>query len=198
MINRPFPHVVIDNFLTEKEIDRILDEWPVNMQSTDRDTAKKRFTRKLPPMAKKLIKRLNSKLFIRELERITGIPKLLPDRELNGGGLHEIGRGGFLKMHVDFNQLPGVIYRRVNLLVYLNKDWNPEWGGQLLLGDRGQKSVEPIAGRAVIFLTSETSWHGHPDPLQCPENRCRRSIALYYYTKEKPDWYTEKHTTVYK
>jgi len=198
MLKRPFPHIVIDDFISTKAVENILAEWPEEMELTDRDTAIKRFTRKLPPQAKKLIKRLNSKEFILELEKITGIQGLKPDKELRGGGLHEIKRGGYLKMHVDFNQLPGPVYRRVNLLIYLNKDWNPEWGGQLLLGARGEKKVEPIAGRAVIFLTSETSWHGHPYPLECPENRSRRSIALYYYTKKKPEWFTKKHTTVYK
>jgi Rps23 Pro-64 3,4-dihydroxylase Tpa1-like proline 4-hydroxylase len=198
MINDPFPHVIIDDFIPVVEIDNILAEWPKKMGSISKDTSIKRFSTRLPTAAKRLVRWLNSKEFIARLESITGIPNLIPDKKLRGGGLHEIRRGGFLGMHVDFNQLPGPLYRRVNLLIYLNKNWLPEFGGQLLLGEKMEVMVEPIAGRAVIFNTSETSWHGHPFPLSCPENMCRRSIALYYYTKEKPDWFTDKHSTVYK
>jgi 2OG-Fe(II) oxygenase superfamily len=103
------------------------------------------------------------------------------------GGLHETKPGGHLSVHADFNlhQKLGLI-RQLNLLLYLNDDWSPEFGGNLELWDRGMQACEvavaPELGRAVVFTTALDSFHGHPDPLTCPPDRSRRSMALYYYT----------------
>lgn len=98
-----------------------------------------------------------------------------------GGGLHEISRGGLLNIHVDFDAHPSGMMRAVNLLIYLNPDWEPEWGGALELVGDTTATIMPLGGTAVLFETDGNSWHGHPKPLACPSNRTRRSLALYYY-----------------
>jgi Rps23 Pro-64 3,4-dihydroxylase Tpa1-like proline 4-hydroxylase len=99
-------------------------------------------------------------------------------------------------MHVDFNQHPKGWHRRVNLLIYLNEEWDESWNGHLQLGMQTPKLIAPFGGRCVIFETNDQSWHGHPVPLTCPEHIQRRSLALYYYTREKPK--AEAHTTIYR
>ena len=94
-------------------------------------------------------------------------------------------------MHVDFNLHPLGVYRRANLLLYLNRDW--KWGGSLHIGE---KRISPEFNRAVLFETSEDSWHGHPEPLDCPENETRKSIAIYYYTAKGED--VAPHSTIYR
>lgn len=118
---------------------------------------------------------------------MTGIEGLIQDPYLFGGGIHSVGAGGFLKIHADFNWHHKLnLYRRLNLLLYLNSDWQETWGGALELWDVDMAScrvsIPPLINRMVIFNTSDMSFHGHPDPLMCPENRMRNSIALYYYT----------------
>ena len=104
-----------------------------------------------------------------------------------GGGFHETLRGGCLGIHADFNIHQKMkLRRRVNVLVYLNEDWDPTYGGDLELWTRDMKqkakSVSPLFNRCVIFNTDDDSWHGHPDALACPEGKSRKSLALYYYT----------------
>jgi Rps23 Pro-64 3,4-dihydroxylase Tpa1-like proline 4-hydroxylase len=130
---------------------------------------------------------LNGEAFLGFLQEMTGIEGLISDPYYSGGGLHEIKRGGHLSIHADFNVHGTMnVERRLNLLVYLNDDWQPEYGGDLELWDRQMKRCEvkiaPLLGRAVIFSTNSDSFHGHPDKLACPEGRTRRSIATYYYT----------------
>lgn len=189
---------IIDNFIDEKTVTSINAEWPESMSCVEKKTSIKRHTTILPRSARRFADYMLSDSCIAFLEEITGIQNLLPDPSLFGGGLHEIGMGGFLKMHVDFNRLHNGWYRRVNALIYLNQDWQEEWGGQLLLGEDESISIAPIAGRCVIFDTTADSWHGHPYPLQCHIYRTRRSMAFYYYTEERPSWFTEQRNTVYK
>jgi len=143
------------------------------------------------PFTAKVIAALNSGTFLNFLERLTGIGGLIADPFLRGGGLHEIERGGNLGVHADFNFYERLkVYRRLNLLVYLNSSWQEAWGGQLELWTADcrtkAKSIGPVFNRAVIFDTSNKSYHGHPHPLACPEGESRKSIALYYYTTEYP------------
>tara|TARA_Y100000287_G_scaffold143386_1_gene118113 strand:- start:3 stop:521 length:519 start_codon:yes stop_codon:yes gene_type:complete len=123
---------------------------------------------------------------------LTGIEEILiPDPYFLGGGLHEIKKGGFLKIHSDFNFHPQMkLSRRLNLLLYLNKDWQEDYGGHIEFWDRSMKECGkkflPIFNRMVIFSTTHSSFHGHPEPLNCPETRSRKSIALYYYSNGRP------------
>lgn len=131
------------------------------------------------------------------VEALTGIDGLFRDPEMLGAGLHCIPPNGFLKMHVDFNRHPNGWHRRVNLLIYLNERWKDSWRGHLQLGlDDDAKLIAPLGGRCVIFETNDASWHGHPEPLACPQDVQRRSMAIYYYTSESPKG--EAHTTIYK
>ena len=118
--------------------------------------------------------------------------------------MHSTKTGGYLKVHADFNKHPTLaLDRRLNLLIYLNEDWLPEYGGDLELWttDMGPcvEKIAPVAGRCVIFRTSSTSFHGHPHPLACPPDRTRRSIALYYYSNGRPqEEGSEEHGTLWQ
>jgi Rps23 Pro-64 3,4-dihydroxylase Tpa1-like proline 4-hydroxylase len=116
--------------------------------------------------------------------------------ELVGGGYHLIPPGGYLNVHTDFNRSPNTgLYRRVNLLIYLNKDWQLDEGGCLELWDDDQFAVRvlPEFNRTVAFVTSSRSWHGHP----IPNTRARRSLAAYFYSAEPPPDYDAEQSTVW-
>lgn len=137
------------------------------------------------------------------LSEITGIPNLLPDEELAGGGIHVMRTGGNLDVHVDFNLLEDrQLFRRLNILVFLNEGWKSDWGGDLELWDEKVTHCEhhflPELNRCVIFETSERSFHG-VRKIVCPPDRARRSFAAYYYTKEAPpDWAGRRHSTIFR
>jgi hypothetical protein len=195
--NTPFPHIVIDNLFPNQLLEDVLQD----IQGLDYYIAKnfygsvKKFAMPDPwlmgPTARRLLLDLNSFRFCSFLENLTGISGIIPDPYLEGGGVHEICTGGFLKMHTDFNWHKKLMLdRRINMLIYLNKDWNEAWGGHLELWDSemGKQciKVSPLFNRTVIFSTSDFSYHGHPDPLQSPEEISRRSLALYYYSNGRP------------
>ena len=144
----------------------------------------------IPPAIQQVIRELNSDEFVAVLSELTGIPNLKADPSLEGGGLHQTRRGGFLNIHADFTVHPHKRNwrRRVNLLVYLNEGWQPEYKGDLELWTRDMKScaqkILPVFNRCAIFNTDEDSFHGLPDPIECPDDMTRKSIALYYFTEE--------------
>ena len=190
---QPFPHAVIDDFIDAGLLRRVLAEFPSVDGRTHFDRAQERLKYQFHPntidsaLIRNLLAELNSDAFIRFIEAISGIKGLIPDPYYSGGGLHEIHAGGHLSVHADFNIHGRMkVERRLNLLIYLNDDWPPEYGGNLELWDKGmtarQKAIAPLFGRAVLFNTALDSFHGHPEPLTCPRDRARRSIALYYYT----------------
>lgn len=188
----PFPHVVIDDYLSLELVRKINQQWPNEWSKKSGKTSVKWHTQKFPPVVQEVIDNVKQDL----IENGVGIKGLFADPDLFGAGLHCIPRGGYLKMHVDFNQHPKGWHRRVNMLLYLNEAWEESWGGHLQLGIEDSKLISPIGGRCVIFETNDESWHGHPEPLGCPADVQRRSLALYFYTKEPP---TEKaHTTIYR
>lgn len=194
----PFPHIVIDNFLPEYILEDILKEFPtpkdIEWKRYDAPAEKKLASTSEIQMGEKtrlLLYQLNSSTFIDFIETLTGIQGIIPDPHFQGGGLHQIERGGFLKMHVDFNKHKRLhLDRRLNLLIYLNKNWQEDYGGHLELWDRKmtqcEKKILPIFNRCVIFSTTDFSYHGHPEPLTCPEGWSRKSLALYYYTNGRP------------
>ena len=136
--------------------------------------------------ARAFFHQLNSGLFLTFLEKLTGIKGLLPDPYFSEGGFQRMTKDGYLDVHADFSHSDKLgLERRLNLIIYLNDGWPESYGGQLGLYDQKinkKVSISPIGNRAVIFTTSDYSYHGHPEPLACPKNRFRRSIALYYYT----------------
>lgn len=207
----PFPHIVIDDFLPENLAQAMVDEFPPlasmtvkNATSTSRNKGQSRHEEDWGPKTLDIVRSLNSRPFLEGISVLTGIDDLLNDPYLDGGGLHQIGDGGFLKIHADFNRhMKTGIDRRINLLFYLNKDWPAAFGGQLELWDhtmsRCIRRVEPTFNRCVIFSTTSWSYHGHPDPLRCDQGITRKSLALYYYTNGRPRHERKaNHSTLYK
>jgi hypothetical protein len=189
----PFPHIVIDDFLPPEVAELCLREFPlssVGAQTFDRaqEKLKTQFNPDyLQKDARNLFYSFNSRPFIKILENICGIRGLTPDPYFLGAGFHETRNSGYLSIHADFNHhKPMNLERRINLLVYLNKDWKSEYGGQLELWNDDVTecvtSVVPIFNRCVIFNTTSRSWHGNPNPVNHPSDDTRKSIALYYYT----------------
>jgi hypothetical protein len=208
---RPYPHIVFDGFLPEGVLEGVLAEFPnpkgADWFAFDSATERKLATKDdsiMGPATRRLLAELNSGAFIDFLERLTGIEGLTPDPHLLGGGLHQIERGGHLKVHADFNRHPRTdLERRLNVLIYLNRDWKDEYGGAFELWNRDMTACEervfPYFNRCVVFSTTSTSYHGHPEPLNCPEGETRKSIALYYYTKDRPaEEKNEAHNTLFQ
>jgi hypothetical protein len=143
------------------------------------------------PATTAVVDELTSPAFVQFLKALTGMDRLFVDQSLHGGGLHQSKRGGFLNIHADFTVHPyhRDWVRRVNVLVYLNKDWRDDYRGHLEFWDRdmGRRHqwIAPIFNRCVIFQTDTHSYHGHPEPLMCPDGVTRKSLALYYFTKEQ-------------
>lgn len=195
---KPYPHIQLEHFLEEWAAQKAMQTFPkvkdegwihyVHVNEKKHGLNKMDL---LPTFIRELISELNSPEFVAFLSRLTGIPGLLPDDSLEGGGLHQSSRGGFLNIHADFTVHPHKRNwrRRVNLLVYLNEDWKPEYRGELELWARDMSAcvqkILPLFNRAVIFNTDEDSFHGLPEPIMCPEEMTRKSIALYYFTEEK-------------
>ena len=199
--NKPYPHIVLDNFIDESLLKDILDEFPDLSKVKSRvehnlSSETKIITRgfsDLSPNAFNLVSYLNSDLFLAYLQKLTGIKELLvSDPYLLGGGYHETKNGGVLKVHVDFNKHSFInLDRRVNLLLYLNPVWKKEWGGNLELYHHNDLnspcvSLTPEFNRCVIFSTTSFTYHGNPDPIQCPSDISRKSIALYYFSLGRP------------
>lgn len=205
---RPFPHTVIDNFLPEAVLERCLTDFPSRRDDTsvfnrEQERNKAQFNPdEMSPWLRTLFYGFNSRPFIQVLQNITGIKGLIPDPYYLGAGFHEIGEGGHLSVHADFNHhKPMDLERRINVLIYLNKGWQEDFGGALELWSDGmasrEKVVVPEFNRCVIFNTTSESWHGNPQPVHHPEGRTRKSIALYYYTST---WAKTKrdHTTQFQ
>jgi len=207
----PFPHIVIDNFLPEFVLDTILSEFPspnaVEWQKFDNAAEKKLASKhelQMGDATRFLLYQFNSSVFVEFLERLTGIEGIIADPYFEGGGLHQIRTGGYLKVHVDFNRHRRLrLDRRLNVLLYLNKDWKEEYGGHLELWDTDMTQCEnkilPVFNRCVVFSTTDFSYHGHPTPLSCPEDRTRKSLALYYYSNGRPaEEVSGEHSTVFR
>jgi hypothetical protein len=162
---------------------------------------------RLPLPMQLALMEMNSSAFVSWLEQVTGIDGLVPDPHYRGGGLHLILPDGKLDVHADFNIHPRLkLLRRLNAILFLNADWRADWGGQLEFwrgyvgtGDKRflvecGASIAPLAGRLVVFEVGDLSFHGHPEPLRCPPERCRASLATYYYTVPVPP---AAHSTIY-
>jgi Rps23 Pro-64 3,4-dihydroxylase Tpa1-like proline 4-hydroxylase len=213
----PYPHTVIDNFMNEQFLNRAVNhleyvDWGYDDgEDGNSNQVKKLYSphkigmwNDMPEHVTNLLNFLNSREVLTYLEELKGIPDLIADPELYGGGVHRILSGGKLSVHADYNFHPLTkLHRRVNLLLYLNKDWKEEWGGDLQLWNKDMsmcvKKILPIFNRAVIFNITSDAYHGHPGPLKSPEGIDRLSFALYYFTKERPiEEITNPHMAVWK
>jgi hypothetical protein len=189
---------VLDDFLAPEVGERASHEFPavdpkvwINWVHVNEHKYGNRDPRTWSVTLRSIAEELNSAAFVGFLEKLTGIDDLIVDESMEGGGLHQSLPGGFLNIHADFTVHPHHRQwrRRVNLLLYLNAEWLEEYGGELELWDMDKKQCEeriaPIGNRVVIFNTDADAFHGHPEPLRCPDGMSRQSLALYYFTLEE-------------
>ncbi|WP_442795199.1 2OG-Fe(II) oxygenase [Pelobium manganitolerans] len=211
----PFPSISFDDFFDEDFLTEVLHEFP-DLSKKDsisfNDGRQVKLAGKgeanFGEATKRLMHFLNSEPFLLFLQKLTGIEEvLISDPYFFGGGQHEIKPGGLLKIHADFNKHPTMkLDRRINFLIYLSKDWKEEYGGNFELWDKNMEKCErkflPVFNRIAMFSTTDFSYHGHPDPLNCPEGMSRKSLALYYYSNGRPasevNTDLEKHNTLFK
>lgn len=213
VIHSPFPHFCLDDILDAQFAEDIYQSFPSYHEaqkvgfefSAVNEKRKIQITdaTQFPEPILKLHRLLASPAFIAKVEEMTGIPHLIADPELIGGGIHETNSGGHLDVHVDFNYIPEKkLHRRVNILFYFNKNWQENYGGYLDIWDKEvterQGYFAPIFNRACGFVTGKYSWHG-VTPVTCPPDMMRRSFAVYYYTHEAPEsWDGVQHSTIFK
>lgn len=193
--NEPFPHIHLPDFLDPLTAQAIADEFPSpntaawtqykHHNENKMGMAKREL---FPPGLRAVAHELNSLEFVAWLSQLTGIPGLIADPSLEGGGLHQSARGGFLNVHTDFSNhhYQKNWRRRVNVIVYLNPGWQESWGGAIEFWEPSMRrcaaKYPPLLNHTVIFTTDERSLHGFADPLLCPEDVTRKSLAFYYYT----------------
>jgi 2-oxoglutarate-Fe(II)-dependent oxygenase superfamily protein len=208
---KPYPHIVLDDFFDPEIVDGILAEFPdrnaIRWQRFDNASEIKLASASeasFGPLTRLFLYHLNSITFLEFLTQVTGIKNLIPDPRFDGGGLHQIVRGGKLGIHADYNKHEAYgLDRRLNLLLYLNRNWREEYGGHLQLWDRNMTQCEakiaPYFNRIMIFGTTDFTFHGHPDPLQCPDEVTRKSLALYYFTNGRPaEEISGDHSTIFR
>jgi Rps23 Pro-64 3,4-dihydroxylase Tpa1-like proline 4-hydroxylase len=209
--NKPFPHIYFDNFLPEEAAEAALEDFPEPKQlawnefnSPNERKLAFDVVEKLPARIRDVLYFLNSRPMLVFLEKLTGIEHVIPDPYYVGGGLHQIKQGGKLDVHADFNYHAQLkLDRRINLLIYMNKDWKEEYGGHFELWNQemtqAEQKILPVFNRCAIFSTTSVSYHGHPTPLTCPPDRTRNSIAVYYYTNGRPEEEaTTAHSTLFR
>lgn len=202
----PFPHIVVDDLvdaphdLLEFFPDPSWEGWGGLGDSYQIGKLSCDEIESIPEPFKGMIYEMSTPRFLRALERLTGIQKLLPDPYLAGGGLHMSGSGGTLAPHTDFHIYDKAdLYRRINLILYLCPDWTEDDGGCLQLYDSAgtsRRTVVPAWGRAVVFRTDDRSIHGFPTAVA--EQKIRRSIALYYYTAAEAPEFSGDATTYWR
>jgi Rps23 Pro-64 3,4-dihydroxylase Tpa1-like proline 4-hydroxylase len=197
---KPFPHAVIDGFLDPESAERTATEleaadialWHCDDHQEQVNKLWMDRPEQLPQTAGEALRYMNSPEVCGFFSVLTGIPDLQADDAYLGGGVHVSTAGGRLGVHADFNLHPSTgMHRRVNALLFLNRDWDPAWHGQLELWSKDLThpvvSLDPIFNRLVVFTITDDAFHGVPAPIACPPNRRRLSLALYYYTADRPD-----------
>lgn len=208
--SKHFDNIVINNFLEENYANLLYEKFPKPDEkkwwSYNNPLEKKLAFNKVDELDKcftSYFSEINSVTFTSWLSELSGIRSLKADPTLLGGGLHLIKKGGKLDVHEDFNIHKDInLLRCLNVILYLNKDWKEEWGGHLELWDKDMKElfkkITPHFNTAVIFRTDMNSNHGHPHPLNCPDNIFRISLASYYYTEIPKEINTIFRSTTYK
>ena len=199
----PFKHIAIDGFFEESFAERLLAEFPsfdrrlaISEGGAAGGKAVNPKIREISPAYEELYSFISSGPFLEFMSRLSGIPELLLDPKMFGGGTHENRHGQELDPHIDFNYAEDHgLHRRLNLIVYLNKEWKTEWGGAIEIHSNPRlpdenciRAFDPLFNRAVMFETNEYSWHGFPK-INLPDeerHRSRKSISIYLYTRERP------------
>ena len=191
---QPFPHLVIEGLFHPRLLELVAEEFDTQPASSWVEITRpyERTRRSVPGVSLQTASQtyfdiVSSGWFNEWLTSITGVPCLLSDPRLVGGGLHESRSGGAFSIHRDFRSHPDTGLRNAMVFItYLNKGWQPEWGSALELwdkkNDRCGKAVQPEFGRTVILPHGPLSYHGHTQPLKTPDERPRRSVAAYFYT----------------
>jgi len=192
----PFDHCVIDNFFFEEIANHLEDEF-LDFESPKWYKYKNAIENKktlndwnsFPPLTYRVFNFLISKDFMSLLEHNLGL-ELLQDPGLHGGGWHIHGKDGNLNPHFDYSIHPKLkTQRKLNIIIYLSSALKTEHGGHLGLWEHDSekdttgpliKEVEPKFNRAVIFDTTQNSWHGMSRSLIQPEGIYRKSLAVYY------------------
>ena len=193
----PYPNIVVDNLFDNALLEEIRKNFPkkdeLKWWKYDNYFEKKlayNNIQDLHPSFAKYFNLVNSMSFVRKIAEMADIENLIADPSLYGGGLHMIEKGGKLDIHADFNYHRVTGWKRkLNMITFLNKDWDPGYGGNIELWERDMskcsRSVLPVFNRTIIFYVDDTAYHGHPDPLNCPSEIYRKSLATYYYTFHK-------------
>ena len=202
--SEPFDHWVIDDFLDQDVAESLTNEFidfddskdVVHYKGWIGDKKTCNVWNRFPATTYDVFTKLLSSEFTSEISSLTNIEPLYPDVGLHGGGWHMHRAGGSLAVHLDYATHPKLnLLRKLNLIVYLEKDYNPDWGGSLEFWSHDSETnkpkekvtqIEPIFNRAVLFDTSQNSWHGFPIPINCPDGKMRKSIAVYYLTDLAP------------
>lgn len=192
---QPFPHVVVDDLFAASFLDRLTAEAPLRdaeqWQTFEQDNLERTYRMRsaldVGSAGSEMVALMHSAAFLYLLSEITGVWQLLPDPYLQGAGHAMMGRGDFFKVHADRNVAYDTgLTRRLAVIVFLNRDWRPEYRGQLELwnhaGERCEVAIEPAFNRTVIFEVAYPNYHGVPQPLECPADRLRRSFLVYYHT----------------
>lgn len=202
VVSKPFPHVVVDGLFPIDLLKECRKEIP-----SDNDSRWDRFINKNEhklggpkrlwgPATCEYFKYIGSVDFCKKIQEVFSIGKTLT-MDTTGGGYHAIPEGGYLDIHVDFNRGEDGLYRRINMLTYLNEEWQEGMGGELELWENATTpslSISPMMGKTVLFATSEHSWHGHPNPTK-GYRRC--SLAAYYYSEEPSEGVAAPHSTIF-
>jgi Rps23 Pro-64 3,4-dihydroxylase Tpa1-like proline 4-hydroxylase len=195
----PFPNVEIDNFFQEeiaevlyRAFPKVIDDhkWVIYNNPIEKKYALTDFS--ALPQFEDLFTLLQSDQFVELIKKISGIENLEKDPHLHGAGLHQHTSGGKLDMHLDYSIHPITgKERRVNLIIYFSKDWEPEFGGAIELWNEDftkcEKKLSPCFNKAILFRTSDISYHGLPSVIKCPESNSRKSIAIYYVSDPRSD-----------
>lgn len=193
----PFNHVVIDDFFTDEFAHSIFDGMPGYEENIDAryDNAieKKRTIQNWTKLSKNVYKamfNLVSEEFTHQVRVLTGQSNLVADFGLHGGGIHMHQAGDYLNTHLDYDIHPKMdMKRKMNIIVYLNPNWKEEWGGNIGIWSHDEttnqpkeliKSIWPKFNRALLFDTTQNSWHGVTEGITAPEGQYRKSLALYY------------------
>lgn len=197
----PFPSGYFDDIFNPELLRAVIAEFPeigktkedIQYDNPNEVKLATKGEHRFGPNTLALVHYMNSQPFLEFLQHLTGIKEtLIPDPYFEGGGFHEIKPNGYLKMHVDFHKHKLThLDRRLNVLIYLNEDWKEEYGGHFELWEKDMSKcvtkILPVFNRMAMFSTTDFSWHGLPDPLTCPPDRSRRSVALYFYTNGRPE-----------